>query len=63
MRYQRNEMIINFMYDYISRFINTGNKKLEERFDRFFGCEEWREAVELSGDEREKNLLIYTSDS
>ena len=60
MRYQRNEMVINFMYDYISRFINTGNKKLEERFDRFFGCEEWREAVELSGDEREKKIVdIY----
>ncbi len=61
MRYQRNEMVINFMYDYISRFINTDdNPKLEETYDQFFGCGEWRDARNLSGDEREKKLVdIY----
>lgn len=61
MKFQKNEMVINFMYDYISRFINTtDNPKLEERYDRFFGCNEWREARGLSGEEREKKLVdIY----
>lgn len=58
MKYQRNEMVINFMFDYISRFIDTGdNTKLEERYDRFFGCGEWREAIKLKGEEREKKLI------
>lgn len=58
MRFQKNEMVINFMYDYISRFVNTtDNPKLEERYDRFFGCKEWRDARSLSGEEREKKLV------
>ena len=61
MNYKRNEMIINFMFDYISRFIETGdNIKLEERYDNFFGCTDWRTARTLIGDEREKKLVdIY----
>lgn len=58
MKYQRNEMVINFMFDFIARFINTDdNPGLEERYDRFFGCKEWREARELLGDDREKKLV------
>ncbi len=58
MAHQRNEMIINFMFNHISWFIGTkDNPKLSERFDRFFGTEEWREAIALTGEEREKKLV------
>lgn len=58
MKFQRNEMIINFMYDYISRFINTiDNSGLEDTYDRFFGCTEWREARSLNGYARERKLV------
>lgn len=58
MMYQRNEMIINFMYDYISRFINTlDNPGLEDTYDKFFGCQDWREARSLTGEARERKLV------
>ena len=58
MRYQRNEMVINFMFDFISRFVKM--EDIEERYDRFFGCTDWREARDLNGDDREKKLVdIY----
>lgn len=60
MRYPRNEMIINFMFDYISRFIGKNDPALEGTYTSFFGTEEWRDAIPLSGEEREKKLVdIY----
>ena len=51
-------MVINFMFDFISRFVKM--EDIEERYDRFFGCTDWREARDLNGDDREKKLVdIY----
>ena len=53
-------MIINFMFDYISRFIGKDDPALEDTYTSFFGTEEWRDAIPLSGEEREKKLVdIY----
>ena len=60
MKYPKNEMIINFMFDYISRFIGKDDPALEATYTSFFGTEEWRDAIPLSGEEREKKLVdIY----
>ena len=60
MKYPKNEMIINFMFDYISRFIGKDDPALEKTYTAFFGTEEWRDAIPLNGEEREKKLVdIY----
>jgi three-Cys-motif partner protein len=37
------EVIINFMYDFINRFLNYESPANEESLDRFFGTRRWRE--------------------
>ena len=57
MKYQKNEMVINFMYDYISRFINTtGNPKLEERYDVFLGVRSGEKQENYLGKRGKRNL-------
>jgi three-Cys-motif partner protein len=36
------EVIINFMYDYINRFLNSNDPKTEASLDALFGTENWR---------------------
>ena len=50
-----NEIIINFMFDFINRFI--AKPELESTLNKFFGSEEWITARELSGQEREAFLV------
>ncbi len=58
MSYPQNELIINFMFDYINRFISF--KDQEVNFNQLFGCEDWKEAIPLTGWEREKKIIeIY----
>lgn len=40
--HQPGEIVINFMYDFINRFLNSSDVSTEESLDRFFGCREWR---------------------
>lgn len=55
MQYSKNELLINFMFDYINRFISLPDQA--DHFDDLFGCNEWREAILLNGLEREKKLV------
>jgi len=55
MRYPKNELLINFMFDYINRFISLPDQAAN--FNALFGCEDWKEAILLSGFEREKKLV------
>lgn len=55
MRYRRNEILINFMFDYINRFINY--ESCDARFDELFGCKDWRQARVLSGEQRESFII------
>lgn len=50
-----NELIINFMFDYINRFISFSQN--EECYNKFFGCDNWKEAEKLQRHEREIYLL------
>ena len=55
MSFDRNELVVNFMFDYINRFIALPN--LEPVFTAFFGCEDWKKASDMSGNEREAYLV------
>ena len=55
MRYPQNELLINFMFYFITRFIALPDQA--ENFDKLFGCQDWRDAIPLSGVEREKKLV------
>ena len=50
----KNEVFINFMFDYLNRFLSVSDEKL---IDDFFGTHEWIDAVKLSGNAREEFLV------
>lgn len=50
-----NEIILNFMFDYISRFLSVSSN--EKTFNTFFGTDEWKCALALSGQKRENYLV------
>ena len=50
-----NEIIVNFMFDYISRFLSLDS--VENALNIFFGTDEWKSAVTLSGEKREEFLV------
>ena len=55
MSFDRNELVVNFMFDYINRFIALPN--LETIFTTFYGCDDWKEATDMSGNDREAYLV------
>lgn len=50
-----NEIIINFMFDFINRFISIPS--VETTLNQFFGSEDWKKARSMSGKERELFLV------
>lgn len=50
-----NELIVNFMFDYITRFLSFDN--VENALNTFFGTDEWKKAKSLSGTKREEYLV------
>lgn len=58
MQHSKNELIINFMFDFINRFISEPKK--DDHRDEFFGTHEWIGAANLTGKAREEFLInIY----
>ena len=55
MKFPKNEMFINFMYDHVSRFLEK--EDLHSTYDDFFGTSEWRDAFKLSGEARENKII------
>ena len=56
--HQPSELIINFMFDSINRFIETD--KEEENFNKLFGGTEWKEDLNLDQTtDREKSIVNY----
>lgn len=55
MLHKGSEILINFMFDFINRFIT--NVDLENTYNKYFGCDEWKEASNLSGNLREDFLV------
>jgi three-Cys-motif partner protein len=55
------EVIINFMYDHINRFLTDERAGVAESHNRLFGGPGWERAIKL-GDERESSILdLYMS--
>ncbi len=50
-----NEIIVNFMFDYIRRFLSLDS--VENALNVFFGTNDWEKAKTLSGEKREKYLV------
>jgi three-Cys-motif partner protein len=42
LQHQPGEVVINLMYDFINRFLNSRDAATEASLDRFFGCKDWR---------------------
>ena len=55
MQYSQNEIFINFMFDFINRFIS--DEACATRFDELFGCQDWRQARMLSCEKREEFII------
>ena len=51
----KGEVMINFMYDFVNRFVSFENPANEESLDRCFGTPEWRSARDAS--DRESALV------
>ncbi len=51
---RKNEVLINFMFDFINRFLSVTDVKL---LDDFFGSNDWTKANKLSKSDREKFLI------
>jgi three-Cys-motif partner protein len=52
MRRQSTEILVNFMFEEINRFIN--HPEQDKNFDALFACEEWRIAYGMMGRSRKK---------
>ena len=50
------EVFINFMYEEVNRFLSL--QEHEEKFDRFFGCGDWRNCVKLATP-AERNRFLH----
>jgi three-Cys-motif partner protein len=58
LRHQPGEVMINFMYDFINRFINYPQAANEHSLDQFFGTTEWR-AIRSAGDRETASVELY----
>ena len=50
------EVLVNFMYEEMNRFL--GHPDQEANFDRFFGTGEWREGIQIAHP-RERNRFLH----
>ncbi len=58
LRHQPGEVMVNFMYDFINRFINYPDAANEHSLDRFFGTPTWRD-IRKAGDREAASLECY----
>jgi three-Cys-motif partner protein len=58
LRHQPGEVMVNFMYDFINRFINYPEPANETSLDRCFGTTEWR-AIRSASDREAASLECY----
>ncbi|MDP3057528.1 MAG: three-Cys-motif partner protein TcmP [bacterium] len=53
----KSEIIINFMYNAIQRWVSHPNPKLQIHYDNLFGCKEWKKYIGKRTDEKERYLV------
>jgi three-Cys-motif partner protein len=54
----RGEVIVNFMFDYINRFVNDHRPEIETSFDQLFGTKAWHHL--RSAEDREDIVRFYS---
>ncbi len=54
----RGEVIVNFMFDHINRFLDHPDQKVTATFDSLFGGQGWGEAVAV-GERREERIIEF----
>jgi three-Cys-motif partner protein len=57
----RGEVIINFMYDHINRFLNSNDPKIEAQLDALFGTDKWKVLRDVTED-REYAIIEFYRD-
>lgn len=58
LRHQPGEVMVNFMYDFINRFVNYPNAANEQSLDRFFGTNDWRD-IRTATDRETASVELY----
>lgn len=61
MGYKGSEIIINFMFDHMNRFLSV--EATDQQRDEYFGSTDWRKALSLNGHDREMFLVKLYKDS
>ncbi len=56
--HQPGEVMVNFMYDFINRFLNLPTPQNEASLDRFFGTDRWR-AIRNAPDREAASVQLY----
>lgn len=56
LRHDPGEVLVNFMYDPINRFLKHPSPEVGESIDQLFGSPVWRDALD-SGDDRENSIV------
>jgi hypothetical protein len=58
LRHRPGEVMVNFMYDFVNRFVNFPDPANERSLDRFFGTHRWRD-IRSAGDREAASLECY----
>ncbi len=58
LQHRPGEVMVNFMYDFINRFINSPDPANEQSLDQFFGTKEWR-GIRNAADREEASVDLY----
>lgn len=59
LRHDPGEVLINFMYDPINRFLTHRSREVETSIDQLFGDAGWRDALRSSGDREDSIVDTY----
>ena len=57
MEKDKTEVLINFMYNAISRYVHHPSEKITKLYDELFGTPQWRNHADKSGEEKELSLV------
>jgi len=61
LRVQPGEVLINFMTDYVRRFVESPQEETVESFNRFFGCKGMKDRIQRIVDPREREDALVRS--
>ena len=57
MNMEKTEILLNFMYNSLQRWVNHPNEKIQNIYDEYFGGDEWRKCKGRYLHEREQKLI------